>query len=103
MSRQELNELRRLEDLERRANKGRKPNAAPQSIARTALDQGMQGATFGFADEAMDAIGALGAGTFMKAFRPDLMEGQNLDTLYKEARGNTKARLEEQVEQNPGT
>lgn len=78
-------------------NKG---NAPQVGDARTALDQTMQGATFGYADEAMDAIGALGAGAYMKAFKPELMDGKNVGDLYNEARDNSKERLAQEAE-NP--
>lgn len=70
---------------------------APQpqeSISRTALDQGLQGATFGFADEATDRIGAGIASAFTD---------EKYDDLLKEARGMSKDRMQRQMEQNPGT
>jgi hypothetical protein len=62
--------------------------------ARTAFDQGMQGATFGFADEITDSIGALIASR---------MTGISYTDLLKEARETTKARLSEQQQEMPGT
>lgn len=66
----------------------------PQSVARTALDQGLQGGTFGFADEVTDRIGAGIA---------SLATGEGYNDLLKEARGMSKERLQQQMEQNPVT
>lgn len=68
-----------------------KPKA---SIGRTALEQGLQGATFGFADELTDRLGAGIA---------SVATGEKYSDLLKEARANTKTRFEAQSEQNPGT
>lgn len=68
-----------------------KPKA---SIGRTALEQGLQGATFGFADELTDRLGAGIA---------SVATGEKYSDLLKEARENTKNRFEAQSEQNPGT
>lgn len=69
--------------------------AEPQeSLKRTAFDQGMQGATFGFADEISDRLGAAIAVPFT---------GQSYDDLYQEARNLTKERQARQFEQNPVT
>lgn len=65
-----------------------------QSIVRTALDQGLQGATFGFADELTDRLGAGIA---------SVATGEKYDDLLKEARGMSKERMQQQVEQNPLT
>lgn len=65
-----------------------------ESIGRTALDQSLQGATFGFADEITDRIGALIASGFTD---------ESYDDLLAEARGMSKERLERQFEQNPAT
>jgi hypothetical protein len=70
------------------------PQQEPQSVSRTALDQGLQGATFGFADEVTDRVGAGIA---------SLATDESYDDLLKEARGNTKERFQQQFEQNPGT
>lgn len=72
-----------------------------RGVGRTALDQAEQGATFGFGDEIMDAIGSLGAAAYMKAFRPDLLGENGLGDLYSEARGMSKERLGAQMEQHP--
>jgi hypothetical protein len=61
---------------------------------RTAFDQSMQGATFGFADEIFDRIGALIASQYT---------GLPYADLLKEARGTTKTRLEEQIKEMPVT
>lgn len=68
--------------------------AQEQSLARTALDQGLQGATFGFADEIADRIGAGIAA---------LATDESYDDLLTEARQNTKDRFAAQYEQNPVT
>lgn len=65
-----------------------------QGIGRTALEQGLQGATFGFADELTDRIGAGIA---------SLATGEKYGDLLKEARGMSKERMAQQVEQNPAT
>jgi len=66
--------------------------ANPQSLGKTILDQSLQGATFGFADEATDRIGAGiaalgGAGGY--------------SDLLKEARTSTKEDLAQQFKQRP--
>lgn len=90
-----------------------KTDAQPEvGIGRTAFDQGMQGATFGLADEAQDALGSLGAKAFM-AFKnnapqmlggePGKFENESISDLYNEARQNSKQQLSNEVQQNPGT
>lgn len=59
---------------------------------RTALEQGLQGATFNLADEATDV---LGAGIASAA------TGENFSDLYQEARGMSKERLKKQMETRP--
>lgn len=75
----------------------------PQNKARTILDQGLQGATFNFADEGMDAMGAaIAKGSDW--FRDDenkLFKDKSLNDVYKDARGMSKERLSAQMEQNP--
>lgn len=66
----------------------------PVSRGRAALEQGLQGATFGFADELTDRAGAGIA---------SLVTGEKYSDLLKEARANSKARFEAQNEQYPGT
>lgn len=66
---------------------------APVSAGRTALDQGLQGATFGFADEITDRAGAGIAGLFTS---------EKYDDLLKEARGMSKERLNAEMQQRPG-
>lgn len=87
------------EGIETQQETAKNVQAEPQSIGRTALDQGLQGATFGFADEAMDTIGTLYAGYM----RPDLFDNNNLKPTLDEARQMSQTRLAEQVKQNPGT
>lgn len=69
-------------------------NDKSPSIARTIFDQSMQGATFGFADEAQDRIGA---------FIASQVTGENYDDLLRIARENSKVRMQAQMDQNPGT
>lgn len=63
-------------------------------MGRTALEQGLQGATYGFSDEITDRIGALIASGFTDESYGDLL---------KEARANTKRRFAKQFEENPVT
>jgi len=63
-------------------------------IPRTILDQSLQGATFGFADEVTDRIGAGIA---------SLVTGEKYGDLLQEARNMSKERMAAQLEQNPGT
>lgn len=62
------------------------------SMGRTALDQGVQGATFGFGDEITDRLGAAGA---------SLVTGEKYNDLLKEARANSKDRLSAEFQQHP--
>lgn len=59
---------------------------------KTILDQGLQGATFGFADEITDRIGAGIA---------SLATGVDYDVLLDEARATTKEELKRQMEERP--
>lgn len=61
-------------------------------IARTALDQGLQGATLGFADEVTDRLGAGIA---------SLVTDRTYNDLLNEARGDTLTRQQAQMEQRP--
>jgi hypothetical protein len=61
---------------------------------RTGFDQGMQGATFGFADEVTDRIGALIA---------SVATNQKYADVLKEARRTTQDRLTEQMQEMPVT
>lgn len=69
-------------------------NKGIKDYLRTGLDQGMQGATFGFSDEVSDRVGALIASQFT---------GLPYSDLLKEARSTTKTRLEEQFQEMPIT
>lgn len=70
------------------------PSPQPEVGAeRTALEQGLQGATFGFADEITDRIGSGLA---------SLATGETYSDLLKEARGASKDRMAAQFEQRPG-
>ena len=64
-----------------------------EGLGRTVLDQGLQGATFGFADEITDRIGAGIAA---------LATDESYDSLLNEARGESQARMQRQMEQRPG-
>lgn len=68
------------------------PQQAPTSFGRTALEQSLQGATFGFADEVMDRIGA-GIASFVT--------DESYKDLLKEARSTTQERLDRQFEERP--
>lgn len=82
-----------------------KQDIAGPSLARTALDQGLQGATFGFSDEPMDAIGALFAKYTPEALggNPELFKDQSIGDIYGQARNLSKDRLQQEVQQNPFT
>lgn len=73
------------------------------SMSRTLLDQGVQGATFGFGDEISDFLGAFGSKVYSTAFDPELTAGKGVGDLYNEARGMSKQRLSAEFEQNPVT
>lgn len=74
-------------------------------IGRTMLDQGEQGATFGFGDEISDALGSLGAYGYKMLpdahqYQTDLPMG-SLPDLMNEARTGTNKRLQEELQQRP--
>lgn len=89
------------------------PMEADTSIPRTILDKSMQGATFGFADEAMDALGAAMASGYMKTRNalPEWLTGDktpfyddaSFSDLHKSAREGSKERLAAQSKENPWT
>ncbi len=62
------------------------------SVGKTILDQGLQGATFGFADEITDRIGAGIA---------SVVTGEKYSDLLPEARATTKQDLKRQMEERP--
>lgn len=68
------------------------PGPSRPSVARTLLDQGLQGATFGFSDEITDRMGAGIA---------SLVTGQPYSELLPEARRTTQESLDDQLEQRP--
>jgi hypothetical protein len=70
----------------------RQPARPMQPLGRTVLDQGVQGATFGFGDEVQDRIGAAIA---------SLAGSGSYDDMLKEARGMSRDRLSQQFEQRP--
>jgi hypothetical protein len=65
-----------------------------KDYARTALDNVLQGSTFGIADEITDRIGAGVA---------SVATGQKYGDMLKEARETTKARQDEQLQEMPVT
>lgn len=62
------------------------------SKSRTALDQGLQGATFGFGDEITDRIGAFIAHQYT---------GESYDDMLKLAKEQSKERMTQEWEQHP--
>lgn len=73
-------------------NSRSEPGANDTSRGRTMLEQGLQGATFGLADEVYDPIGAGIA---------SVATGEKYNDLLDEARNNTKQRLSEQMQERP--
>lgn len=79
-------------------NYGASAPEAPKSgdnkphLGKTILDQSLQGATFGFADEITDRIGAGIA---------SLVTGEKYDDMLKEARTTTQAELKREMEERP--
>lgn len=68
--------------------------AQPEAgLGRTLFDQGMQGATFGFADEIQDRIGAGIASVFTD---------ESYDDLLGYAREDSQKRLQKQMQDRPG-
>lgn len=65
-----------------------------ESLGMTLFEQGMQGATFGFADEISDRLGAAGAA---------LLTGESYGDMLKQAREMTSERQARQWRQNPKT
>lgn len=70
---------------------GQTPTEKP-SLPKTILDQGLQGATFGFADEITDRIGAGIA---------SLTTGEKYGDLLDQARVSTKDSLQNQLQERP--
>lgn len=68
------------------------PNGMDTSIGRTILERGMEGATFGIGNRAMDVLGALGAGAFT---------GQNPINLYNQAREMSRQQSIAQQQEHP--
>lgn len=82
------------------------PAPRPQEgLGRTALEQGLQGATFATADEGTDFIGALYAKYAPEIIggRPDLFADKSVGDIYNEARGESQQRMRRQFEDNPVT
>lgn len=86
------------------------PPQTDPGLGRTALDQSLQGASFGFADEATDALGALGtrAVTAYKNNAPKLLggdpgayDGESLAGTMQDARAASKARMQQEWQQHP--
>lgn len=83
---------------------GEKPDQfIAEGVGRTALEQGLQGATFGISDEIIDALGAAGAKAYDILSGRNMMEGQSVGDVYDIARQESQARLQRQMEQNPAT
>lgn len=76
---------------------------APQSLKQTVFDQSMQGATFGFADEGSDPLGAVIATARLEPMA--LLTGEATNPALVEvlagARQGTQNRLTQQMQQRP--
>lgn len=83
-----------LDEIFVQSNNASQAPAQEIGVGRTLLDQGMQGATFGFGDEISDRLGAGMA---------SLYTGENYGDLLKEARGQTQTRLNTEMDQRPVT
>lgn len=75
-----------------------KKQAEKQGVLRTIADQGAQGATFGFADEAIDSVGRTLAQAYV-GLSPSL----NIKDIpsFKDVRSTSKEALAQQFEQRP--
>lgn len=71
-------------------------------VGRTAFDQALQGATFGFADEASDVLGAVGAKAY-GALPFTQAVPESIPELYQNARQMSKEQLALETEQRPFT
>lgn len=69
-------------------------NPEDTSLARTGLDYGLRGATFGLGNRLSNAVGALGAAA---------ITGEPVGSLYNEAVANQKQRMDAELQQNPKT
>lgn len=91
--------------------KTEQPKPEGTGIARTALDQGMQGATFGFADEIMNPLGALASaiyenptGTLKSVVTGKTPEvSDSLNEQIASVKDTSKERLKAQMQENPVT
>ena len=90
LSPEEMAELEQYEALE--AQGAQEAPEQKESLKRTLFDQGLQGATFGFADEVSDVVGAAIATPFTD---------QSFGDLHSDARALTKERQDRQFEQRP--
>ena len=70
-----------------------KSNDPEEGFVRTVFDQSLQGATFGFADEISDALGAAGVA---------LLTDKDFDDLFTQARELSKERIRRQFQQRSG-
>lgn len=80
-----------------------KPAVEGTGIGRTALEQGMQGATFGTSDEITDRIGSAIA-PYIPEFmggNPEVMKDSTYDSRLQEARAGSKDRLAAQMQEHP--
>jgi len=78
---------------------------AMPSAGRTAFDQSMQGATFGFSDEIMDPLGAVIATAVQNPRalidKKAIFDDKGLSDALSSARADTQTRLNDQLEQRP--
>ncbi len=80
------------------------------SAGRTVLDQGLQGATFGFADEVMDPLGVAAAGLYEnpRKFLGSIIRGQvpevspELNEEISNVRDSSRDRMATQMAERPG-
>lgn len=98
-------EIARAELLRRESEQQPDIETPTESIPRTVLDQGLQGATFGFADEITDPLGV--ALATLIADPEGFIKGEISDPALAEqvaqARRTTQERLDRQFEQRPVT
>ena len=98
--------LEELQDLRERKMQAMVTPEVPSPKGRTLLDQSLQGGTFGFSDEIMDAVAATGAKGYDKINallgNKELYAGRSIGDIYDEARGASQERLSRQVRTRPG-
>lgn len=74
---------------------------APQSAGRTAVDQALQGATFGLGDEIAGAIGGVGAKIYDKLSGRNLFEDQSAADVANMGIDQSRLNLAAQTEESP--